>query len=168
LVDRDWWSVTVMNAIRIALFTAAALLVVPANAQDPRVKEMETLAQSVKADKKAIVSKAMLLTDAEAKGFWPVYEAYQKDLQALNDRLVKLVVAYADVYEKGPVSDETAKKLVQEMIAIEEQEVKLKRDYLPRLEKVLPGAKVARYLQIESKIRAVIRYELAANIPLAE
>jgi hypothetical protein len=28
--------------------------------------------------------------------------------------------------------------------------------------------KVARYLQIENKIRALIKYELAANIPLAQ
>jgi hypothetical protein len=33
---------------------------------------------------------------------------------------------------------------------------------------VLPGKKVARYLQIENKIRAVIRYEIADNIPLIE
>jgi polyhydroxyalkanoate synthesis regulator phasin len=157
-----------MNAIRIALFALAAMLAAPAFAQDARVKEMEILAQKVKGDKKLVVSQAMQLTDAETKGFWPVYDAYQKDLAGINERLAKLVVAYADVYKKGPVSDETAKKLVKEMIAIEEQEVKLKRDYLPKLEKVLPGAKVARYLQIESKIRAVIKYELAANIPLAQ
>lgn len=33
-------------------------------------------------------------------------------------------------------------------------------------DKGLPGKKVARYLQIESKVRALIRYELAAGIPL--
>jgi len=31
----------------------------------------------------------------------------------------------------------------------------------------VPGGKVARYLQIENKIRAVIKYELAGTIPLA-
>jgi len=31
----------------------------------------------------------------------------------------------------------------------------------------VPGGKVARYLQIKNKIRAVIKYELAGNIPLA-
>jgi len=30
---------------------------------------------------------------------------------------------------------------------------------------VLPAAKVARYVQIENKIRAVVRGELATNIP---
>jgi hypothetical protein len=157
-----------MNAMRIALFALAAMLVTPAFAQDARVKEMEVFAQKVKADKKLLVSQAMQLTDAETKKFWPVYDAYQKDLAGINDRLAKLIVTYADAWNKGPVPDETAKKLVRESIAIDEAELKLKRDYAPRLEKVLPGAKVARYLQVESKIRAVIKYELAANIPLAQ
>jgi hypothetical protein len=46
--------------------------------------------------------------------------------------------------------------------------VKLKRSYVPKLEKVLPGIKVARYLQIENKIRAVVRHDLAAEIPLVQ
>ena len=46
--------------------------------------------------------------------------------------------------------------------------MKLKRAYVPKLEKVLPGVKVARYIQIENKIRAVGKYELAAQIPLVE
>ncbi len=100
----------------------------------------------------------MQLTETEAKGFWPLYEAYQKDLAQINDRTAKAVVSYATAYNKGPVSDETAKKLISDAIAIEESEVKLKRSYLPKLEKVIPGMKVARYLQIENKIRAIIKY----------
>jgi hypothetical protein len=33
---------------------------------------------------------------------------------------------------------------------------------------VLPGAKVAHYIQVETKIRAIVRYELAAQIPLVQ
>ena len=44
----------------------------------------------------------------------------------------------------------------------------LQASCVPKLSKVLPGKKVARYLQIENKIRAAIKYELAANIPLAQ
>jgi hypothetical protein len=31
---------------------------------------------------------------------------------------------------------------------------------------VLPATKVARYLQIENKIRSIVKFELAAQIPL--
>jgi hypothetical protein len=33
---------------------------------------------------------------------------------------------------------------------------------------VLPPKKVARYLQIENKIRAVVKYELANAVPLVQ
>jgi hypothetical protein len=57
---------------------------------------------------------------------------------------------------------------MNQYLAVEEAELKLKRAYVPRLEKVVPGTKVARYMQIENKIRAIVKYELAAQIPLVE
>lgn len=156
-----------MKLVRIAVLALAALVALPAAAQTkPTSSDMEILRQKIKADKKLVVAANMQLTEAEAKGFWPVYEAYQKDLEAINKRLLNAIVAYAEAYKKGPVADETAKKLLTEALAIEDAEVKLKRSYVPKLEKALPGAKVARYIQIENKIRAIVRYELADNIPL--
>jgi hypothetical protein len=162
-----------MKIVHIVVVAIATMLAMPAFSQTkpaakPTSSDMEIFRQKVKADKKLIVSANMQLTEAEAKAFWPVYEAYQKDLAAINDRTAKTVMEYADAYNKGPVPDATAKKLISDAIAIEESEVKLKRSYLPKLEKAIPGTKVARYFQIESKIRAVIKYELAANIPLVE
>ena len=155
-----------MKLVQAILFTLAALIALPCAAQT--ASDMRTLAEKVKADKKLVVAANMQLTEEEAKGFWPVYEAYQKDLQKINQRLIGTIKRYADAYNKGPVSDETAKKLINEAIAVEEAEAKLKRTYATRLEKVIPGVKVARYLQIENKIRAIGKYELAAQIPLVE
>jgi hypothetical protein len=155
-----------MKLAQVVLFAVATLLTLPAVAQT--ASDMQILAQKIKADKKLVVAANMQLTEDEAKGFWPVYDAYQKDLQGINQRLIAVIKNYADAYNKGPVSDEAAKKLMNEAIAIEEAEVKLKRSYVPRLEKVIPGMKVARYMQIENKIRAIGKYELAAQIPLVQ
>jgi hypothetical protein len=38
---------------------------------------------------------------------------------------------------------------------------------VPKLAKVLPGRKVARYMQLENKVRALVRYEIAGEVPLA-
>jgi hypothetical protein len=155
-----------MKFAQVVLFAVATLLALPAAAQT--ASDMQILAQKIKADKKLVVAANMQLTEDEAKGFWPVYEGYQKELQGINKRLIGVIKNYAEAYNKGPVSDEAAKKLMNEAIAIEEAEVKLKRSYVPKLEKVIPGTKVARYLQIESKIRAIGKYELAAEIPLVQ
>jgi hypothetical protein len=145
----------------------AATLAAPLAAQDAG-SNMEILRQKVKADKKLIVATNMGLTDAEGKAFWPVYDAYQADLKQLNERTARAILAYADAYNKGPVSNEAAKKLLAESLAIDAAEVSMKQSYVPKLEAVLPEAKVARYIQIESKIRAAIRYELAGEIPLVK
>ena len=155
-----------MKYAQIVLFAVAAALALPAVAQT--ASDMDILRQKIKADKRLVVAANMQLTDGEAKGFWSVYDAYQADLQKINQRLGALIKNYADAYNKGPVSDEAAQKLMNEMLAIEDAEVKLKRSYAPRLEKTVPSMKVARYLQIENKIRAVIKYDMAAQIPLVQ
>jgi hypothetical protein len=155
-----------MKLARIVLFTVAALLALPAVAQTQ--SDMQILAEKIKADKKLVVAANLELTEDQAKGFWPVYDAYQKDLQGINQRLLGVVERYAEAYNQGAVSNQTATKLINEAIAVEEAEVRLKRSYVPRLTKVIPGVKVARYIQIENKIRAIVKYELAAQIPLVE
>ena len=50
----------------------------------------------------------------------------------------------------------------------EQLEARVRAAYVPKLRKVLPAKKVARYLQIENKIRAVVKYDLAAVVPLAQ
>ena len=166
-----------MKLVNCALLIAAFVTAFPAAAQtkgaapaaaDKGTKNMEILREKLKADKKLIIATNMKLTDAEAKAFWPIYDSYQKDIGAINDRMVKVVMDYADAYNKGPVSNEAAKKLLNDALSIEEAEVKLKRAYVPKLEKAVPDVKVALYMQIENKIRALLRFELAANIPLVE
>ena len=74
----------------------------------------------------------------------------------------------ADAYNKGPVANDVAKKLLDEALAVDDAEAKLKASYAPKILKALPATKAARYIQIENKIRAALRYELAAGIPLVE
>ena len=158
---------SMMNMLHPALFVLAITLALPAFAADTSgTSSMDILRQKTTADKKFLVVSNMNLTDAEAKEFWPIYKAYQKDLYQINERLDKVIKDYAEAYNKGALSDDTAKKLLNEAIAIELAEVKLKQSYIPKLDKILPATKVARYIQIETKIRAIIRYGLADGIPL--
>jgi hypothetical protein len=129
---------------------------------------MEILREKIKAHKKLVAAQNLKLTDAEGSAFWPVYDAYQKDLQQINQRLAAVILAYADAYNKGPVANDTAKKLLDEALAIDDAEAKLNSASVPRIMAALPAAKAARYIQIENKIRAVVRYELAGAIPLVE
>ncbi len=96
-----------------AAVAAAAVLVSPAAfAQDKPADNMAIVMEKVRADKKLLVAANMDLTEQEAAAFWPVYEAYQKDLGALNDRTRDAIKSYADRLQPGAVPDDVAKKLL--------------------------------------------------------
>jgi hypothetical protein len=140
----------------------------PGFAQDKPADNMQILRDKIKADKKLVVATNMELTESEAKNFWPIYEEYQKDLQKINRRIVTLLESYAADFRSKTLTDDKAKKLIDEALAIEQAEANMKSTYAPKLSKALPVRKVARYLQIENKIRAVIKYDLAQGVPLVQ
>jgi len=153
----------------LTLATVMTILIVsPAVSQDKPADNMQILRDKVKADKKLLVAANMELTESEAKNFSPVYEDYQKDLSAINQRIASLIGSYAEDYQANTLTDEKAKKFTDELVAIEQSDGGLQASYVSKLSKVLPPKKVARYLQIENKIRAAVKYDLAANIPLVE
>ena len=160
-----------MKIVGIGLLALGAILFVMVSgftvaAQEKPSDNMQIVREKVRADKKLLVAENMQLTEAEAKTFWPVYEQYQDELFLLRTRTVKLINDFADAYEK--MTNETAKKLMDEFITIENLGPKLRQAYLPKFRKVLPEVKVVRYYQIENKIQAALFYEFAANIPLVK
>ncbi len=153
---------TVMIALVMVMVLAAPF----AGAQDKPAETMQIVLEKIRADKKLFVAENMQLTEAEAKAFWPVYEGYQDELFLLRVRTGKLIKDYTEAYAK--MTNETAKKLLEEYMTIESLGLTLRQAYLPKFRRVLPEVKVVRYYQIENKIHAVLVYELAANIPLVK
>ena len=155
-----------MNLTKTIMIIIGLLFISPVWAAEQSADMMQVLQEKIKADKKLVVSVNMELTESEAKGFWPVYEGYQKDLKKINQRIGTLIESYAADYQADSFSNDKAKKLTEEFLSIQKNEAKLTETYTPKLSEVLPAIKVARYLQIENKIRAIVKYELAAAVPL--
>jgi hypothetical protein len=155
-----------MLKLMYCVLIGALMAAVPSLAEPVSDTNMEILKEKLKADKKLLIAGNMDLTDGEAKQFWPVYDSYQKDLEGLNKQLGQTIKDYAETFNKGNIPNDTAKKLLNEALSVEEQEIKLKRTYAEKLGKVLPATKVARYIQMETKIRSLIRFEMAQQIPL--
>jgi len=158
----------ILPVMAAGLIAFAVAFPAPAWTQDKPTDNMQILLDKIKADKKLLVAKNMDLTESEAKAFWPVYEQYQQQLANFNQRIVKLIESYAAAYRANSITDEAAKKLIGEFVAIERGEAAVKEFFVPKLRQVLPPKKVARYLQIENKIRAALKYELAGEIPLVQ
>lgn len=155
-----------MSFRTLVVVSLAALLVVPALAiaQDRPADNAQLVRDKLQADKKLAVAQGLALTQAESTAFWPVYDRYQTDQARLMDRLLQVVADYAGTYES--MTDTTARRLLESTVAIYRDRQGLLEAYLPRFRAVLPDRKVARYYQIEQKIRAMLDYELASQIPL--
>jgi hypothetical protein len=137
-----------------------------AAAQNTPADNMDIVKEKVRTDKKLFIATNMQLTESEAKTFWPVYEAYQSKLEALVDRKGKLIEKFAANFET--LSDDTAKSLLDNDLSIDSDYQRLRQSYLPKFRGVLPDKKVARFYQLESKIHAVVEFEIAAIIPLVQ
>lgn len=152
------------NKLFLAGFVAVMAWAVTAVAQDKPANNMQILIEKIHADKKLLVADNMQLTEAEAKAFWPVYKQYQDELFLIRMRTAKMIQDYRDAYDK--MTNDTARKLLDEYMNIETLMLKLRKAYLPKFRDVLPEVKVVRYYQIENKIHAALVYEIAESIPL--
>ncbi len=153
----------IVMTVTVAMVLLGAVL---ATAQDKFTGDMQLMLEKLRADKKLLVSMNMDLTEAEAKNFWPLYQAYQDELFLIRVRTAKLISDYEAAHDK--MTSEIARNLLNEVMLIETLTLALHQAYLPEFRKILPEEKVARYYQIENKVQAALMYDLASHIPLVK
>ncbi len=147
--------------------TVLALVLFAVTAASAQIQhEIELTRSEIQADRQKIVAANLPLSEAQATAFWPAYREYRNELAKLGDRFVALIESYAKTYET--MTDAQAKAMLEEMFAIQGEELKIKKSWQPKFEKILPAKAVARFYQIENKLDAIIRVELAAEVPLVE
>jgi outer membrane PBP1 activator LpoA protein len=126
--------------------------------------DMQALQAAVRADKRGYVASTLALDDAESKKFWPIYDDYQRALEASNRRRS---VALVNVAGQGQtIGDLHAKSVLKELVAADDAEFRARRAMREKVLKALPASKAIRYLQLEWKIRTTQDYDLASTIPL--
>jgi hypothetical protein len=154
----------------LAAFTMAVSWVhtEPARGQELAASSMDVLRDRLGLDKKAVVEANLILTERQAASFWPIYDEYQRELETIDAQLVKVVNEYVERYTNGSITEAIARRLIGEATALDEAEVALRKKTLLKLDGVVPAIEAARYVQIENKIRAVVRFDLADVIPLVE
>ncbi|HUL55577.1 MAG TPA: hypothetical protein VLT60_01175 [Usitatibacter sp.] len=152
-----------------ASFAALALcLVPPAAAQGlPDAAAQQAIRDQLRTDRKVVIEHNLALGDAEAKKFWPVYDAYQRELAPIQSRRNRAALDFISTPD-GDMTNANARRLMDQLASADEAEAKLRRVYVAKFAKALGAKKAARYYQIESKIGAMERYDQASAIPLVQ
>src|SRR5512141_3446925 len=156
------------------LFAAAAVaavaLLAPAQstlAQTTSVTDdNQLLISQIQTDKRAVVLQAMNMTDAEVKGFTPIYDAYQRDRKAIFERQSDLLNKYASNYDS--MTADAANGILKDFFKVKDDQAALLKSYSKKFAKVLPSAKVLRWVQIENKLENVLAVQAARIVPLTK
>jgi hypothetical protein len=152
-----------MKKVVIACMCLGVLtLTAPASAQSG---EIALTRQVIQTERQTLVTSAMELTEQEGAAFWPLYREYREAMAKVGDRTQALIVDYAAKYPT--LTDVDAQAMLDEMVAIDGEALKLRKDYVKKFGKILPAKRVARFFQIENKVDAIIKAELVQEIPLA-
>ncbi len=153
-----------MLAVSLTVYVAAAQ-----DAAKPQTgidSDIALLRSDIQADKTEIVTKTMALTDAQAKGFWPLYREYSNQQQIIGDQRVSIIKDYADNYQT--MDDAKAQDLINRLMKFEDARNKLAQTYWPKFQAAVGAKQAAKFYQIENRLRLVIDLQLASSIPIIQ
>ncbi len=145
------------------VFLAMAAAFGVAAAQDTTTS-FEVARDVREAERKALVARNLPLTDAEAESFWPEYNEYRDRVKDVELGIIQAVTRYAENYQN--LSEEVARELLDNALALEDRRDTLKDEHLNSLEDVLPATKRLRYFQIDRLLDARQRLAISQRIPL--
>jgi hypothetical protein len=141
--------------------------VVAQDLSDAEIKAVIEAARSeMRASREQLLAVNLSLTSEEADKFWPLYREYSAKKAALGDERLKIIMDYGTAYPD--VSDATAKTLVDRHVKYSKAMNGLKERYVGKFGKVLPAAKLMRFLQIESRLDNLVELEIQRGIPVVE
>ena len=127
---------------------------------------VELLRSDVKTKKTAILAETMQFTDEQATKFWPIYRAYDVELQTLNDQKLAGIKEYAKNY--GSMTDEKAYELAGLALDLENKRNDLKKKYVGIVREQLGGIVAARFLQVENQMLMIVDLQIASLLPIVE
>ena len=155
-----------MTVKRLSWLMIGLVLVTTSAAQAQVRHDIAVDRAAIQSDRQAIVAANLPLTEDQAKAFWPMFREYRAEMAKLGDRAVDLVLDYAKSFET--LSDAQAAAMLDEYVAIQTSEAKIRSAWVPKFRKIIPPKAVTRFFQIENKLDAILRFAAADEIPLVD
>ena len=125
---------------------------------------MDTLRQQIRSNPRGVVERSLELTATEAQKFWPLYDRYHRDLDRIVARQNSAILDY--VHAEPTMTNANAKRIADEMLKADADELRLREKQLRKALAVLPARKAVRYIQLETRIRTLARYDVAEQMSL--
>lgn len=131
----------------------ATLLSLPffVSAQGPGDKNNE-----IETYKIAYITEKLGLSSEEAKVFWPIYNDWQKEQDALRKERFQKMISFRKINEIEELSDAQVQLLITNDFDMRQRELNLDRKYYNRLKSVLPIKIVGKYFRAQEAFKREI------------
>ena len=114
----------------------------------------EKAQEKMEAFKIAFFTEKLQLTPDESKVFWPLYNQFENERDALKDKYD------LDGQKLELMSDKDVEAAIMQHVDMEEQMVKLRRDYIRQFMEVMPVRKVAMLQRIDNDFKRALLEEI--------
>src|SRR5262245_37343088 len=149
-----------------AAWTRAAQQVRPASAGPAPIDDVLLAVRSdLQATRADIIKKNVTFTDEQAAKFWPIFDAYQKEQNAIMDEQFKGVQRYIESFDS--LDDAGALSLINAHLDRDAKMVALRQRWLGRFQEVVGTKLAVRVIQIDRRVSLTQQIQIASKIPLA-
>ncbi len=151
----------------LSLLAAAACVMLLGGTSAPGATNPDAIAKMLNTDiaakKGDMMSRALLLSRAEADAFWPLYREYEREREELEGRTVGLIEDYMKNYRT--LDDAKAQGLLDRLFELHEQRLVLLRKYTTKLQAVVPMRQVAGFVQTEFQLLRLLDLQRTSSLP---
>jgi len=144
----------------VGLFT---VLGVAGNAAQEPQAASATPAEQL-ASRAEVMKKNLTMTAEQAAKFWPVYEAYQKEQNAIMEEHEKGIQRYIESFDK--LDDAGALALIKAHLDRDERMDALRQKALVDLQRAVGTKLAARAIQIDRRLSLAYQLQIVSKIPL--
>lgn len=124
----------------------------PAFAQD-----REGHREKIRALKTAHITEGLNLTAQEAQKFWPVYNKYEQKRRQLHKQ------EHRDIENIECISEEKAKKMLDEYVRLEREDYLLKKQFFQELGTILSAQRIIQLKKVEDDFNRKLLKEYRAR-----
>lgn len=105
--------------------------------------------------KKKILLDYLNLTEAEKAAFWPLYDDYYKQIRALEEESIKLLMLCSRSAISEKDLDHYSKRLLLNDLLL----AKVRKQYYQKFKNAVSPARAAQFMQFDDSFRMMQRYE---------
>jgi Spy/CpxP family protein refolding chaperone len=146
-------------------FVQAAWPQEPAAAPQPTQEQViEQFRQDLLSKRADIMAKGMTLTADQAAKFWPLFQQFQTEQEAVMNGQIEATQKYSDHF--ASLTDADALDYVNALLTRDKAMNDLRVAWLAKLQTVVPPRIAARAIQLDRRISQVSQVKVSSQIPL--